>query len=105
MHKSNLCVIKYIDTMAMLLCWLLICPDRAIELAIELAIEPSSHRGLMPTEGGVTAFGHRAIEAGAQHYFTVPTVLPIFTYFYVGSFELLHVFTYVNLRWIVFVLR
>ena len=31
--------------------------------AIEAAIEPSSHRGLMPTEHGVTGFGHRAMEA------------------------------------------
>ena len=32
------------------------------------AIEPSSHRGLMPTEDGHTDFGHRAIEAPSRRH-------------------------------------
>ena len=36
--------------------------------AIEAAIEPSSHRGLMPTAHGATAFRHRAIEAPSRHH-------------------------------------
>ena len=32
------------------------------------AIEPSSHRGLMPTARGNTAFRHRAIEAPSRHH-------------------------------------